>query len=435
MMAKGGEVDDAYRIKLSNHIYKTSLSKDVNGFKLVKEGWGNYGFLIWVNKQMPNIEIYATPFFTPDHDINFEEVVNDETVRSQDKSYKLTGDLDKDEQTYFEFLESKTKKYAKGKMEHGGDLTGNPMVEKLEKELEQKNKELDLVYAEYWSMKAGDDFETNAKKKYKLQQEVEALEREIHEIQVKEGKKAQFEFEHQYPVWKNGNEVGTQFSYLTVWAVNKKDAFEKAMEVRYKNGALPFSRDEVKRLTDYNGNKLDPSYQTPEDHVVPYSEEILKRYEKGYEKYENKNKKQKVDEDYREQLKDYILYKYSKKYIDNYKLIPVSPEEGSPYVWKLKGKKIEILFDPFYETENEIVVNVYKNEDDLLEQTDIKYKLTGYLEKDSEKYIELLKPYFVKYSGKMAKGGKLVGKQKNLDVNKNGKLDAEDFKMLRKGKK
>jgi hypothetical protein len=31
----------------------------------------------------------------------------------------------------------------------------------------------------------------------------------------------------------------------------------------------------------------------------------------------------------------------------------------------------------------------------------------------------------------MAKGGKLVGKQKNLDVNKNGKLDAEDFKMLR----
>jgi hypothetical protein len=35
---------------------------------------------------------------------------------------------------------------------------------------------------------------------------------------------------------------------------------------------------------------------------------------------------------------------------------------------------------------------------------------------------------------KMAKGGKLVGKQKNLDVNKNGKLDAEDFKILRKGK-
>jgi hypothetical protein len=35
------------------------------------------------------------------------------------------------------------------------------------------------------------------------------------------------------------------------------------------------------------------------------------------------------------------------------------------------------------------------------------------------------------YSGYMAKGGNLVGKQKNLDVNHNGKLDAEDFKMLR----
>jgi hypothetical protein len=35
------------------------------------------------------------------------------------------------------------------------------------------------------------------------------------------------------------------------------------------------------------------------------------------------------------------------------------------------------------------------------------------------------------YKQKMAKGGKLVGKQKKLDLNKNGKLDTEDFKMLR----
>jgi hypothetical protein len=33
--------------------------------------------------------------------------------------------------------------------------------------------------------------------------------------------------------------------------------------------------------------------------------------------------------------------------------------------------------------------------------------------------------------GTMAKGGKLIGKQKNIDVNKNGKLDAQDFKLLR----
>lgn len=40
----------------------------------------------------------------------------------------------------------------------------------------------------------------------------------------------------------------------------------------------------------------------------------------------------------------------------------------------------------------------------------------------------ILNPNYVE---QYAKGGKLVGKQKNLDVNKNGKLDAEDFKILR----
>ena len=44
---------------------------------------------------------------------------------------------------------------------------------------------------------------------------------------------------------------------------------------------------------------------------------------------------------------------------------------------------------------------------------------------------EALRKY---HKNRMAKGGKLVGKQKNLDVNKNGKLDAEDFKMLRGNK-
>jgi hypothetical protein len=36
-----------------------------------------------------------------------------------------------------------------------------------------------------------------------------------------------------------------------------------------------------------------------------------------------------------------------------------------------------------------------------------------------------------RFEERMAKGGKLIGKQKNIDVNKNGKLDAEDFKLLR----
>ena len=33
------------------------------------------------------------------------------------------------------------------------------------------------------------------------------------------------------------------------------------------------------------------------------------------------------------------------------------------------------------------------------------------------------------------KGKKLIGKQKNLDMNKNGTLDKQDFKMLRRSKK
>jgi hypothetical protein len=37
--------------------------------------------------------------------------------------------------------------------------------------------------------------------------------------------------------------------------------------------------------------------------------------------------------------------------------------------------------------------------------------------------------------GKMAKGGRLSRKQKQLDLNKNGKLDSQDFKMLRAGRK
>ena len=52
-----------------------------------------------------------------------------------------------------------------------------------------------------------------------------------------------------------------------------------------------------------------------------------------------------------------------------------------------------------------------------------------------QKYLKQLQKEGYKERGfNYAEGGKLVGKQKNLDVNKNGKLDAEDFKMLRKDK-
>ena len=48
----------------------------------------------------------------------------------------------------------------------------------------------------------------------------------------------------------------------------------------------------------------------------------------------------------------------------------------------------------------------------------------------SAKYdINNVEPYM--YVKQMANGGGLKGKQKNLDLNKNGKLDSEDFKMIR----
>jgi hypothetical protein len=47
---------------------------------------------------------------------------------------------------------------------------------------------------------------------------------------------------------------------------------------------------------------------------------------------------------------------------------------------------------------------------------------------------ELIEEGYAK-GGYMAKGGRLSRKQKQLDLNKNGKLDAQDFKMLRAGRK
>jgi hypothetical protein len=119
-LADGGDLGSDYRKKLENNIYKTALNKEVNGFKLVKLAWHNEGTLLWTNKQRPEIEIYATPFYTPDNDINFEEFINEEGRRREDKEFKLTGDIDKDTQYYFNYLESITKKYAKGKMADGG---------------------------------------------------------------------------------------------------------------------------------------------------------------------------------------------------------------------------------------------------------------------------------------------------------------------------
>jgi hypothetical protein len=133
-------IDNTYKHELANNIYKTALNKEVNGFRLLKFAWDNEGTLLWENKQRPEISIYATPFYTPDNDINFEEFLDgkDQPIRREDKAYKLTGNIDKDTETYFNYLESKTKKYAKGKMADGGEIvTDAADVQKIKNSIQE----------------------------------------------------------------------------------------------------------------------------------------------------------------------------------------------------------------------------------------------------------------------------------------------------------
>jgi hypothetical protein len=80
------------------------------------------------------------------------------------------------------------------------------------------------------------------------------------------------------------------------------------------------------------------------------------------------------------------------------------------------------------------------SQDERQEMQSYGYRIAIGMDLGSDKIPPSARKYVIennltKEQQKLAKGGKLVGKQKNLDVNKNGKLDAEDFKMLRKGKK
>jgi hypothetical protein len=61
-----------------------------------------------------------------------------------------------------------------------------------------------------------------------------------------------------------------------------------------------------------------------------------------------------------------------------------------------------------------------------------KYSKDNHLSNDDDISLEQFKKYL---SEKMAKGGKLVGNQANLDMNKNGRLDKEDFEIIRGEKK
>jgi hypothetical protein len=63
-----------------------------------------------------------------------------------------------------------------------------------------------------------------------------------------------------------------------------------------------------------------------------------------------------------------------------------------------------------------------------------RYEIDIYDEVDKEPTKEEIKKaneFFDKIGGRYEKGGSLIGNQKRIDLNKNGKIDSEDFKLLR----
>jgi hypothetical protein len=143
--------------------------------------------------------------------------------------------------------------------------------------------------------------------------------------------------------------------------------------------------------------------------------------------------------DYAEDLKDFILEKYKGESVDGYELKYGTSDGGTPWVWVLTNKNIDLFAEPFVDSlDDGIIVEAYEDEDELINRHEIPFKLTGNLEKDAEKYLKLLKPYFKKYaSGKYADGGKTQGyddkKDESLGMTRS-KLSLKDFVGNRKQK-
>ena len=115
-----------------------------------------------------------------------------------------------------------------------------------------------------------------------------------------------------------------------------------------------------------------------------------------------------------------------------------------------KGGDLSSIKKEYEENEDEnmhsenvvLLAKHFGNKEDLAEAKTILslHEKEGHLssengKKRSELHLKLINKARAEMSKEgieFAKGGKLIGKQKNLDVNENGKLDAEDFKMLRK---
>jgi hypothetical protein len=105
-----------------------------------------------------------------------------------------------------------------------------------------------------------------------------------------------------------------------------------------------------------------------------------------------------IGEDYREELQEYILDKYSDEYVYGFNLTDSMGEGESPFIWKNEDKNIDVLAIPFYEDEDEIHIEVYKDEDKQLQLTDRSYKIVGRKLEDAREYLKILTPIFKKYN-------------------------------------
>jgi hypothetical protein len=151
--ADGGTIDNDYKNnKLLKYIETKSLDKNINGFEFDKEN--KMGGFLWRNKKMPEVKIYATPFYNSPNGIDYEEVVNSILVKAQDKKYKLTGDLEKDAKTYFDFVESVTKK---AKFDIVADEEIMDSDGQTDKELYDALKDMGYNFGKYGTSKFDED--------------------------------------------------------------------------------------------------------------------------------------------------------------------------------------------------------------------------------------------------------------------------------------
>jgi hypothetical protein len=121
---------------------------------------------------------------------------------------------------------------------------------------------------------------------------------------------------------------------------------------------------------------------------------------------------------------------------------------GISILWENDKSKYTFYATPGWENDKKLPIQITSENGDndiamFSKNVNASYELNEYLKEvkkiikiiGNKKYLDVsdFKNDFSKVidNSHFAKGGKLVGKQKKLDVNKNGKLDAEDFKMLR----